>query len=110
MNSFMDSTKRYARISINMKDIGSKKLPVLLKNFEDKSHEIFDTAQYHITFTGSSVTFVEGSAFIINGLKDVDRITCRRRTPIIDRIFEAGIDDDIGVTLLRITGDRWEDI
>lgn len=70
MNSFMDSTKRYARISINMKDIGSKKLPVLLKNFEDKSHEIFDTAQYHITFTGSSVTFVEGSAFIINGLKD----------------------------------------
>ncbi len=70
MNSFMDSTKRYARISINMKDIGSKKLPLLLKNFEDKSHEIFDTAQYHITFTGSSVTFVEGSAFIINGLKD----------------------------------------
>ena len=69
-----DSTKKhdniYARISINMKDIGSKKLPVLLKNFEDKSHEIFDTAQYHITFTGSSVTFVEGSAFIINGLKD----------------------------------------
>ena len=70
MNSFMDSSKRYARISINMKDIGSKKLPVLLKEFEDKSHEIFDTAKYHITFTGSSVTFVEGSTFIINGLKD----------------------------------------
>ena len=70
MNSFMDSTKRYARISINMKDIGSKKLPLLLKDFENKSHEIFDTAQYHITFTGSSVTFVEGSTFIINGLKD----------------------------------------
>ena len=70
MSSFMDSTKQYARISINMKDIGSEKLPILLKDFENKAHEIFDTSQYHITFTGSSVTFVEGSTFIINGLKD----------------------------------------
>lgn len=67
---FMDSTQQVARISVNMKDIGSAQLPVLLKDFENKAHEIFDTASYHVTFTGSSVSFLEGSSFIIKGLKE----------------------------------------
>ena len=68
--SFIDSTQRYIRISINMKDIGSARLPVLLGDLERKSNEIFDTAAYKVTFTGSCVTFLEGSTFIIKGLKD----------------------------------------
>ena len=70
MNSFMDSAKQMARISVNMKDVGSAKLPILLKDFEQKANELFDTASYHITFTGSSISFLEGSAFIIKGLKE----------------------------------------
>ena len=30
----------------------------------------FDTANYKVTFTGTSVTFLEGITFIINGLRD----------------------------------------
>ncbi len=70
MNKFIDSNKQVARISVNMKDIGSQKLPLLLADFEKKSNEIFDTANYKVTFTGSSVTFLEGSSFIIKGLRD----------------------------------------
>jgi len=70
LNNFMDSTKQTCRISVNMKDVGSVRLPILLKDFENKSKEIFDTASYKVTFTGSSVTFLEGSTFIIRGLKD----------------------------------------
>ena len=43
---------------------------MLLKDFEHKANEIFDTASYKITFTGTSVTFLEGSSFIISGLKE----------------------------------------
>ncbi len=68
--SFIDSSQRYIRISVNMKDIGSARLPFLLNDFENKAKEIFDTAFYKVTFTGSSVTFLEGSSFIIKGLKD----------------------------------------
>ncbi len=68
INNFMDSNKQAARISVNMKDIGSVQLPVLLKDFENKSKEIFDSS-YNVTFTGSTVTFLEGSSFIISGLK-----------------------------------------
>jgi hypothetical protein len=35
--SFMDSTQQVARISVNMKDIGSAQLPILLKDFRKKS-------------------------------------------------------------------------
>lgn len=66
----MDSSRQVARISVNMKDVGSARLPVLLKDFEHKANEIFDTASYHVTFTGSSITFLEGSSFIIKGLKE----------------------------------------
>ncbi len=70
MNNFIDSNRQLARISINMKDIGSKQLPLLIKDFEKRSNEIFDSSKYKISFTGSSVTFLEGTSFIINGLKE----------------------------------------
>ncbi|MEX6686043.1 MMPL family transporter [Danxiaibacter flavus] len=70
LNTFMDSSKQMARISVNMKDIGSAKLPALLNDFQQEANKVFDTAHYKVTFTGSTVTFLEGSAFIINGLKE----------------------------------------
>jgi predicted RND superfamily exporter protein len=68
--SFMDSNRRMARISVNMADVGSKRLPELISTIENRSRQLFDTAKYHVEFTGTSVTFLEGSAFIINGLKE----------------------------------------
>lgn len=70
IRSFMDSTKQQARISVNMADVGSKRLPELLQLLEQRSAALFDSTRYHVEFTGTSVTFLEGSAFIINGLKE----------------------------------------
>ena len=70
VNNFIDTNKQRARISVNMKDIGSAKLPALLTKFETRANEIFDTTSYKVSFTGSSVSFLEGSSFIINGLKE----------------------------------------
>ena len=70
LRSFIDSNKQTARISVNMKDIGSARLPVLLKEFDSVAKATFDTSKYKVTFTGTSVTFLEGTSFIINGLKE----------------------------------------
>ena len=70
MGSFVDSTEQYLRISMSMADVGTKKLPVLLNNIQQKANEIFDTAHYKIYLTGTSITFLEGSRFIVNGLKE----------------------------------------
>jgi predicted RND superfamily exporter protein len=68
--SFMDSTKQQARISINMADIGSARLPLLLDSIAKRSDELFAKDKYEVKLTGTSVTFLEGSRFIINGLKE----------------------------------------
>ncbi len=70
VSQFVDSNQQATRISVNMKDIGSIKLPVLIADLESKSAKIFDSTKYKVTFTGSSVTFLEGTSFIIRGLKE----------------------------------------
>ncbi|PSL49618.1 hypothetical protein CLV51_101953 [Chitinophaga niastensis] len=70
VSSFMDSTKQVARLSVNMKDVGSQKLPILMDSLAPKVTAIFDTAHYKVTFTGTSIIFQEGTRFIINGLME----------------------------------------
>jgi len=71
VSSFMDSAKQQARISVNMADVGSKRLPKILDSIQSKANELFnDTAKYNVMLTGTSVTFLEGSSFIIHGLKE----------------------------------------
>ncbi len=68
-NSFIDSNKQILRISVNMADVGSIQLPILLSNLQQRADALFDTAHYQIVYTGTTVTFLEGSSFIIAGLK-----------------------------------------
>ncbi|HUX84464.1 MAG TPA: MMPL family transporter, partial [Chitinophagaceae bacterium] len=70
LSSFMDSTRQIARVSVNMKDIGSRDLAALLASLKPQVNRIFDTSRYQVTFTGTSMIFLEGSRYIINGLKD----------------------------------------
>lgn len=68
--TFMDSSRQEARISINMADVGTARLPHILDSIQKRANQLFDTANYKVTLTGTSVTFLEGSSFIINGLKE----------------------------------------
>lgn len=89
VKTFTDSTKQRARISINMADVGTVELPKMIDSLRAKADTIFNLSladapagnpsatpkyvndsAYNIQFTGSSATFLEGSRFIINGLKE----------------------------------------
>jgi len=70
LTSFIDTARQSTRISINMADVGTEELPVLLQGIEQKANQLFDTATYKVQLTGTSITFLEGSRFIVNGLKD----------------------------------------
>lgn len=69
MRSFLDSQKQTTRMSIGMADIGTRKLPEVLDSINQRAHELFDSS-YTVKLTGTSITFLEGSKFIINGLKE----------------------------------------
>lgn len=70
VSSFMDSSRQQARISVSMKDIGSARLPFILDSIQARADQLFDRNKYDVVLTGTSVTFLEGSRFIINGLKE----------------------------------------
>lgn len=70
LNSFVDTSIQNVRISVRIMDIGSVAMPKLLDEIKPQAEKIFDTAHYNLTFTGTSITFLEGSKFIINSLRD----------------------------------------
>ncbi|HEX8314263.1 MAG TPA: MMPL family transporter [Flavisolibacter sp.] len=94
VSSFMDKDRQQARISVTMQDVGSERLPLILDSIQNKAEQIFNrdsikalTAsateraenssdsiwgkrKFDIELTGGSVTFLEGTRFIINGLKE----------------------------------------
>ena len=98
VSSFMDSSRKQIRISVNMADVGSARLPFILDSIRQKAEHLFnqDSIDYaaglqkssavdgsnavvdttkrkktvDIQLTGTSVTFLEGISFIINGLKE----------------------------------------
>jgi predicted RND superfamily exporter protein len=70
MQAFLDSNRQVTRISVTMADIGSKRLPKLLDSLKGRADHYFDSSRYDVRFTGTSITFLEGSRFIINGLRD----------------------------------------
>ncbi len=67
--SFMDTARQSTRISVSMADVGTVALPGMLNGIQTKANSLFDST-YHVKLTGTSITFLEGSKFIINGLKE----------------------------------------
>ncbi len=70
VSSFMDSSSQQARISVSMEDVGSNRLNDVLDTIQKRVDQLFPADKYEVQLTGTSVTFLEGSRYIINGLKE----------------------------------------
>ncbi|MEP7255131.1 MAG: MMPL family transporter [Ferruginibacter sp.] len=79
--SFIDSSEQFLRISMSMADVGTKELLPIVDSIKINANRILngidsldiqDTSKalYKVTVTGTSSTFLEGSRFIVNGLKE----------------------------------------
>ena len=70
VSAFVDSSRQEARISVSMADVGSNRLPVIIDSIRHIADSLFSNDKYKVQLTGTSVTFLEGSRYIINGLKE----------------------------------------
>ncbi len=77
--AFIDSTKQYTRISIQMKDIGSIRMTSLIDTLKPRIDSVFNfdyetntwaTADknYKVVVTGNSLMFLKGNAFLVENL------------------------------------------
>ena len=71
LRSFMDSTKQYTRISVSMADVGTARIaPCCWTVSISEAGKCLTITKFRVMMTGTSITFLEGSRFIINGLKE----------------------------------------
>lgn len=68
LNSFLDSTKRYTRVSFQMADIGTKHMDSLMAKIHPQIDSIFSPAKYNVSVTGNSVVYARGTNFLIHNL------------------------------------------
>ncbi|MBN1821402.1 MAG: MMPL family transporter [Prolixibacteraceae bacterium] len=68
LHSFIDSSQQVTRISIRMKDVGSKKMEQLYSDFTAKVDSIFPAEDYNVTITGSSIIYYKGTQYLLKNL------------------------------------------
>ncbi len=68
LHSFMDSTQQITRVSIRMKDVGTKRMEELYADFKSDIDSIFTSDNYDVTVTGSSVTSFKGTQYLLKNL------------------------------------------
>lgn len=68
LNSFLDSTKRYTRVSYQMADITTHHMDSLMGKILPQVDSIFSPAKYNVIVTGNSVVYARGTNFLIRNL------------------------------------------
>ncbi len=79
LKSFVDTTKQYTRVSIQMADLGSIKVGALIKELKPRIDSVFnydeqekawlsDADRYDVRLTGNSLMFLRGNTFLVDNL------------------------------------------
>jgi hypothetical protein len=66
--AFIDSTKTVTRVTTQIADIGTKEMDRLMKDLKPRIDSIFPTDKYHVTLTGTSIIFLEGTNYLVSDL------------------------------------------
>ncbi|WP_334055894.1 efflux RND transporter permease subunit [Polaribacter sp. P097] len=68
LNTFVDSTGRYARITTFMKDIGTDKMDVIQERLQAVIDKEFPSEKYAVSITGKALVFIKGTNYLITNL------------------------------------------
>ena len=65
LSNFIDSTYQVTRISVQMANVGTKKIDSIQQSLKPTIDSIFNPSKYKVTITGISVVFLKGTNFLI---------------------------------------------
>ena len=66
--TFLDSSRRYTRVSFQMADVGSVRIKELVKEIKPRIDSIFNPSEYHVSLTGHSLVFLKGNDYLFHHL------------------------------------------
>lgn len=68
LNSFIDSTQQYTRISTQMANIGTYEIERISEELRPRIDSIFPPDKFDVHITGTSVVFLKGTEYLVNNL------------------------------------------
>jgi predicted RND superfamily exporter protein len=68
LESFVDSTGQYARITTFMKDIGTDRMERIEEDIQNKINRLFPEDRYEVTMTGKALVFQKGTKYLVRNL------------------------------------------
>jgi predicted RND superfamily exporter protein len=66
--SFLDSTRQFTRVSVQMADIGTKEMERIRSEVRPKIDSIFNPEKFDVKLTGTSIVFLKGTDYLVNNL------------------------------------------
>ena len=68
MQSYVDSTGQYARITTFMKDVGTEKMEEIENDLLPQINKIFPEERYDVSLTGKALLFQKGTNYLVRNL------------------------------------------
>jgi len=68
LNSYVDSTGQYARITTFIKDTKTDRMERIEEDLLQKIQKIFPEDRYNVTLTGKALVFQKGTSYLVNNL------------------------------------------
>ena len=68
LESFVDSTGQFARITTFMKDVGTDRMERIEEDLQNKINRIFPEERYSVTMTGKALVFQKGTKYLVRNL------------------------------------------
>lgn len=66
--SVVDSTGRYARMTVFMKDVGTEEMDKIEANLLPQINKLFPPDRFEVTLTGKALIFQKGTRYLVNNL------------------------------------------
>ncbi len=66
--SVVDSTGRYARMTVFMKDVGTDEMDKIEANILPQINKLFPPDRFEVTLTGKALIFQKGTRYLVNNL------------------------------------------
>lgn len=68
LNAYADSTARYTRLTVFMKDVGIDRMEQIEAQLLPKIKKIFPEERYEVSMTGKALIYQKGTKYLINNL------------------------------------------
>ena len=68
LSSFIDSSMRYTRVTVQMADVGSARMKQIITELRPRVDSIFDPGKYTVEFTGHSLMFTKSNDYLLYNL------------------------------------------